>query len=109
MKSFAAFSLGLAAFCNAHISLNPSVSSGSYTQSNVRVPHGCNTTSTVGIRVTIPEGVSSVKAQRVSGWTLVYTKRPLPVPIVSEGVNLTEEIDTVSWTDGNLPDNGFDF
>lgn len=102
MKSFALL------FCctAAHITLNPRVSTGSYAQTNVRVPHGCNTSATVEIKVTIPAGVTSVKGQRVMGWNLVYTKRPLPVPIVSEGVNLTEEVDTVTWTNGNLPDDG---
>ena len=104
---FSASSLVVFAACyQAHITMNPSTSAGSYAQSMFRVPHGCNTTATVQVQVTIPVGVTSVKAQKVPGWSLVYTKRPLPVPIVSEGTNVTEEIDTVSWTEGNLPDNG---
>lgn len=39
----------------AHVTINPNVSKGSYSQGNVRVPHGCNLTATTSITISIPE------------------------------------------------------
>lgn len=65
---------------NAHASLNPPVSRASYSQSNLRVPHGCNGSDTVSVEVSIPVGLSSVKPQKVAGFVMTISKRPLAVP-----------------------------
>ncbi|KAI8906429.1 hypothetical protein EDD86DRAFT_210701 [Gorgonomyces haynaldii] len=97
--------LFLASSVAAHVTLNPPVSTGSYSAANVRVPHGCNSTATISVSITIPQGVSSVKPSRVNGWQLSIAKRPLAVPITSEsGQSITDEVDTVTWNQGNLPD-----
>ena len=85
--------------CLAHASMNPPVSTGSYSQSNMRIPHGCNGSDTTSVRVSIPANLSSVKPQKVAGWTMTIAKRPLAVPITSEsGASITDEVDSVSMT-----------
>ncbi|KAJ3358569.1 hypothetical protein HDU91_005180 [Kappamyces sp. JEL0680] len=91
-----------------HVTLNPPVSTGSYAQANVRIPHGCNGTNTVAVTVTIPQGVTSVKPQKVWGWVMNITQRPLAVPITSEGgASITTEVDSVTWAQGSLPDSEY--
>ena len=65
---------------NAHATLNPPVSRASYSQSNLRVPHGCNGSDTVSVEVSIPVGLSSVKPQKAPGFVMTISKRPLAVP-----------------------------
>lgn len=90
---------------SAHASLNPSVSTGSYSQTNLRVPHGCNGSDTLSVQVSIPANLSSVKPQKVAGWTITISKRPLAVPITSEsGAAITDEVDSITWAQGSLPD-----
>ena len=89
---------------SAHITLNPQVQTGSYSQANLRVPHGCEQQPTRALTVKIPQGVSSVKPLQQQNWLVSIMKRPLAVPIVSEGLNVTEEVDSIRWSQGNLPD-----
>ena len=92
----------------SHATLNPPVSTGSYSQANVRISHGCNKTNTIKVTVQIPKGVTNVKPNKVTGWEISLQQRKLVVPIVSEsGENITEEVDSVSWVGGNLPDNEY--
>ena len=70
----------LFALANAHVTMNPPVAPAGYSQSNLRVPHGCNGSDTSSIQVSIPAGLSSVKPTKVSGWVMTISKRPLAVP-----------------------------
>ncbi|KAJ3319446.1 hypothetical protein HDV06_006332, partial [Boothiomyces sp. JEL0866] len=92
-----------------HATINPPVTNSAYAAFIVRVPHGCNSTSTLEVTVQIPKGVTSVKPRKLYGWRLTTTTRNLDTPITSEsGALITTEIDTVTWTDGNLPDAEFE-
>jgi len=91
----------------AHATMQPPVSTGSYSQANVRVPHGCNKSATLRVLVQIPPGVGSVKPTRVAGWRLSMEQRKLPVPVTTESGTIEEEVDIVSWSEGNLPDNEY--
>jgi uncharacterized protein YcnI len=84
--------------------MNPPVSTGSYSQSSVRIPHGCNKSSTLKVYVKIPQSVGSVKPTRVPGWRLSIEKRKLPVPITTESGTIDDEVDLLLWDNGNLPD-----
>lgn len=97
----------LIAAVSAHITFNPQVQTGSYSQANLRVPHGCEQQPTLAVTVKIPQGVSSVKPLQQQNWLVSITKRPLAVPIVSEGLNVTDEVDSIRWSQGNLPDNEY--
>jgi len=82
----------------AHATLNPRVSAGSYSQANLRIPHGCNGSDTTSVQITIPANLTSVKPQKAPGWTMTISKRPLAVQIKSEsGAAITDEVDTVSF------------
>ncbi|KAJ3311624.1 hypothetical protein HDV04_003888 [Boothiomyces sp. JEL0838] len=93
----------------AHATINPPVTNTAYAAFIVRVPHGCNSTNTLQVTVQIPKGVTSVKPKKIYGWRLSTSTRNLDTPITTEsGAVITTEIDSVTWTDGNLPDSEFE-
>jgi uncharacterized protein YcnI len=70
--------------------------SGGYGAVFIRVPHALAGLNTTKVEVQIPEGVTAVKPQRVTGWT--------------ESTTLTEDgknVATVIWDGGNLPNTSF--
>lgn len=94
----------------AHVSANPNqAAANSYFVTNLRVSHGCEGTSTVTVRVKLPEGVSAVKPQMKPGWTIDLKMRKLDKPIdAGHGQTITETIDEVAWRGGPLPDAYYD-
>jgi periplasmic copper chaperone A len=107
MFSLLASALLLATTAYAHASMQPPVSAGSYSQANVRVPHGCNKSATLRVIIQIPQGVGSVKPTRVFGWRLQIDQRQLPVPVTTESGTIDQEVDIVTYSEGNLPDNEY--
>ncbi len=98
----------LASTVLGHATINPPVSVGSYSQGNIRIGHGCNKTSTIAVTVQIPQNVTSVRPTKVFSFPQLAIKtRPLAVPIVTEGGNVTEEVDSITWSGGSLPDNEY--
>ena len=85
----------------------PPVSTGSYSAAVARVPHGCNKSATLRVMVKIPEGVGSVKPTRVSGWRLSIDQRQLAVPVTTESGTIDQEVDVITWAEGNLPDSEY--
>jgi uncharacterized protein YcnI len=74
----------------------------------VNVPHGCEGSPTLRVRVRIPEGVIGVKPQPKQGWDLMIRKEKLAIPIVeSHGRTITEVVAEVTWS-GKLADENFD-
>ena len=67
-----------------------------YGQMFIRIPHGCAGAATDTIKVQIPAGFASVKAQAKAGWSVSTVK--------ADGKNVSE----VTWSGGNLPDSNFD-
>jgi uncharacterized protein YcnI len=107
----ATLSVGLlaAAFAGnaaAHVTANPNKApAGSYFRTALRVPHGCEGSPTVAVRVKLPEGVTSVKPQMKPGWEITITMRKLDKPIdAGHGRTITETVDEVAWRGGPLPD-----
>lgn len=96
----------------AHVTAKPdSGDAGKYFQTFFTVPHDCgdDATSTIAIRVQIPEGVFSVKPQFKPGWTVTTKTRKLNPPVKAHhGPDLTETISEVEWRGGPLPDALFD-
>jgi uncharacterized protein YcnI len=73
-----------------------SATAGGYGAVFIRIPHAAAGLNTVKIEVQIPEGVTSVKPQRVAGW--------------SESNKLAADGKTVAsviWDGGSLPDTSF--
>jgi periplasmic copper chaperone A len=82
---------------------------GNYFRTAIRITHGCHGAPTVAVKVAIPEGVLSVKAQPKPGWTIAMTKRELAQPIAGQhGHPITHAVTEVEWRGGPLGDEEFD-
>jgi uncharacterized protein YcnI len=95
---------------NAHITLEAqSASAGSSYKAVFRVPHGCEGTATVKIRVRLPDGVINVKPQPKPGWEISKVMEKLAKPMtLDHGREITETIREVDWSGGKLPDDFYD-
>jgi uncharacterized protein YcnI len=70
----------------------------------VAVPHGCGNSPTTEVRVKIPDGVAIAVPEQKAGWNTLVKRRTLPTPIDFEGgAKLSEVVDEVVWSGGNLP------
>jgi uncharacterized protein YcnI len=95
--------------CLAHITLETKQApAGSTYKAVMRVPHGCDGSPTVTIRIKIPDGVFNVKAMPKPGWTLEAKKGKYPKPFKGEHGDLTEGVLELSWSGGKLPDDQYD-
>lgn len=101
---------GVATGAIAHVTLDASKApSGSYYKAVFNVPHGCEGSPTVRLRVQIPDGVTSVKPQPRSGWKLQIVKTRLAKPVeVDHGRTVTEAVTEVVWSGGRLLDENFE-
>lgn len=72
------------------------------------VPHGCSGSSTVKIRVQIPEGVISVKPMPKAGWSLDIVEGKYTAEYAYHGNKITSGAKEVVWSGGKLADNNFD-
>jgi periplasmic copper chaperone A len=100
----------IGAAAHAHVTLEtPSAPAGASYKAVLRVPHGCEGSATVRLRVRIPDGVLNVKPQPKPGWTIAAVKEKLANPVVlGHGREITETIREVSWSGGKLPDDYYD-
>jgi uncharacterized protein YcnI len=94
----------------AHVTVQPTEAmAGSYLHMDLSVPHGCKGSSTVSLRVKIPDGVLSVKPQMKPGWSVDIKKKALDVPQSNgHGQMISEVVDEVTWRGGPLPDSLYD-
>src|SRR5581483_1376998 len=94
----------------AHVTLDPpQAAADSYFKLNVRVPHGCEGTATLRVRVRIPDGVLGVKPQPKAGWQVQAVKSKLDPPIKDgHGREVTETVSEVIWTGGKLLDEHYE-
>ena len=93
-----------------HITLEtPSAPAGSSYKAVFRVPHGCEGTATVRLRVRLPDGVVNVKPQPKPGWDVSTVMEKLAKPIILDhGREMTETVREVDWAGGKLPDSFYD-
>jgi uncharacterized protein YcnI len=93
----------------AHVTLEQrQASPGTFYKAVFAVPHGCNESATVHLRVTIPDGVILVKPMVKSGWKIEMVRGPYPRPFSSlRGAKMTEGVKEVVWS-GLLPDSFYD-
>lgn len=78
---------------DAHVGVDlhgATATAGSSTAFWLRPGHGCDGDATNAVTVTVPDGVTNVKAQPKAGW------------------KLTSDGHTVTWSGGTLPDDQFD-
>jgi uncharacterized protein YcnI len=101
--------IAVAASASAHPSLqNKEARIGASYRAVVSIPHGCDGSATVKVRVVIPEGVIGVKPMLKPGWTITTVRGPYARSYpYYHGKTLTEGVKEVIWT-GNLADDFFD-
>ncbi len=93
----------------AHITLETTEApAGSTYKGVLRVGHGCEGAATNTVRVRIPEGVIAVKPMPKPGWTLETTIAPDPEPVAYFDQTLTEGVQEIIWSGGELPDEWYD-
>jgi uncharacterized protein YcnI len=93
--------LAVAAPAAAHVTVNPSTAEpGGYARVAFRVPTESDTASTTKLVVYLPTDhpVASVSVQPVPGWKAVLHKAKLAKPLTTEGGNVTEAVDRITWT-----------
>jgi uncharacterized protein YcnI len=107
--AFTALALG-AVPAAAHITLETRVYPADSTAKLVlKVPHGCEGSPTVSLRVRIPDDVLNVKPQPKPGWQLSTVKAKLDKPIIGDhGQTITESVREVQWSGGRLEDAYYD-
>jgi uncharacterized protein YcnI len=94
---------------SAHITLeNRQASVGSYYKAVFAVPHGCAGSSTIKIRVQIPEGVIGIKPMPKPGWNLETIKGKYVAEYEFHGAKLSEGVKEVVWSGGKLADDNYD-
>ena len=97
------FLLGLAPaifLTSAHshaVLTDSSAAPGSYYKGAVRIGHGCDGSSTTGVKVFVPVGFEGAKPQAKSGWTISIKKAKLAEPYVSHGKSVTEDVVEIEW------------
>ena len=96
----------LSCVANAHVTMLPAEApSGAPVELRLRVPHGCDGSATVALRVKIPDEVQSVKVEQKAGWRVQIRKRTLATPRASEHrAPQSDTVDEVEWRGGPLGD-----
>lgn len=92
----------------AHVTLaNPQAMAGSYYKAVFNVPHGCNGSPTIKLRIQIPDGVIAIKPQPKAGWEINIVKGAYAKAYTLHGAPVSSGVREVSWS-GKLPDAYFD-
>ena len=73
----------------------------------MRVPHGCNGSATLKVRIQIPEGYIGVKPMPKAGWTLETVRGKYAKEYQSYHAKISEGVKEVIWT-GKLLDENYD-
>jgi periplasmic copper chaperone A len=92
----------------AHVTIQPAEAPiGSFSRFVVRVPTERDDASTVKVEVRFPP-LAFVSFQPKEGWKRTVTMRTLDEPLEVFGDEVTEVIDTVTWSGGNIGPGEFD-
>jgi uncharacterized protein YcnI len=93
----------------AHVVLEQKTAeAGSYYKATLRVGHGCKGSATTSIQVMLPEGFRGAKPMPKPGWTIAAPKVKLAQPYQSHGKTVDEDVNTITWSGGPLPDAFYD-
>lgn len=106
LAAFAAAYLVLPGAVSAHVTANPNeASADSYFRTALRVGHGCEGSSTIAVRVKLPDGITSARPEMKPGWAIDIKMRKLDKPIdAGHGRMISEVVDEIAWRGGPLPD-----
>jgi uncharacterized protein YcnI len=95
--------LVLAPVAAAHVTVNPREwEAEGFAKFDVRVPNERDNADTTRIVMQFPDGVISASFEPVPGWRRTVKMARLDEPIDDEGEQITEKIDTVTWTGGRI-------
>ena len=98
-----AVALALAPAVGAHVTLQPpEAPAGGFTRLDVRVPTERDDASTTKVEVQFPPGFLSVSSEPVPGWNAELTMRKLDKPVEQFGEQVTEEVDTITFSGGEI-------
>ena len=101
--------LMIATPASAHITLETGKAPiGAAYKAVFRIPHGCDGSATIKLRVEIPAGVIEVKPQPKPGWQVETVKGTYAAALTLEGTKLTTGVKEVVWSGGKLPDEFYD-
>lgn len=106
--SLALFASAIAtqSFAHATFEVKEAVAA-SYYKAVVRIGHGCDGQSTQKVRVTIPEGIISVKPMPKAGWELTATKGDYANTYELHNSEVKSGVTQIEWT-GELKDGFYD-
>ena len=94
-----ALGAALPAAAQAHVTLQPNTApAGAYTRLDVRVPNERDDASTTKVEVQFPDGFASASYEPVPGWDVKVAKKTLDTPIQTDDGEITEGVDTITWT-----------
>lgn len=100
--------LAISYSANAHINVEPkSAFSGEYVKLTFRVGHGCDSSPTTKLTLTIPEGFTTVRPQIKPGWKITVKKEKLATPIDIHGTQVVDVTREITWS-GLLTDDYMD-
>ena len=105
----AVIALSVPCTASAHVTLERQEAAiGASYKAIVRVPHGCDGSPTLRVKVQIPEGLIAVKPVPKPGWTVETTKGPYAeAHPYYHGAMLKEGVREIVWQ-GRLADEHFD-
>jgi uncharacterized protein YcnI len=101
LLALSAGALAVAAPASAHVTVNPrEAAAGGYHKLSVRVPDESPTAGTVKVAVSLPTDtpLASVSVRPHVGWDAEVTRTPLPEPVKSGDLELTEAVTRITWT-----------
>ena len=74
----------------------------------MRVPHGCDGTATIALRIRIPDGVIGVKPMPKASWTLSTVTGKYPRTYTLFHSKVSEGVVEITWSGGKLLDAHYD-
>jgi periplasmic copper chaperone A len=109
LQAAALLALAFASPALAHVSIeNAEATIGRPHKATFRIPHGCEGSPTLKVRVQVPPGIIGVKPMPKPGWQVESVKAPYgKVYPYYHGAQLTEGAKEVVWT-GKLMDDHYD-
>jgi len=109
----AALALVVPAAAQAHVTVQPDTGvAGAYTRLDVRVPNERDDAATTKVEVQFPDGFAAASYEPVPGWDIKVAKKQLEQPIQTDDGEITEGVDTITWTaksdDDAIPPGAFE-
>jgi uncharacterized protein YcnI len=102
--------LATASAASAHVTIPNPGEQGGFSIVTLSVPNERPDASTTSLRVQLPqdEALTFVSVQPKPGWTVETTMRTLDAPVEAFGKPVTEVVDTVTWSGGQIEPGQFD-